>query len=282
MKGLKKTSRARVSLTSSRLSNRWLHPPSPSAGKNYPSQQATRLPLRASASRGRTRFPRSLWRPCGGSSRGLVFGERRDRKPTAGGGVGGETGIPAGAQRARGSTILAKHACYLFHYICQDRIIYLCITDDNFERSRAFTFLNEIKKRFQTTYGSRAQTALPYAMNSEFSSVLAAQLKYHSENKGPDQIVESQAQVDELKGIMVRNIDLVAQRGEKLELLIDKTENLVDSSVTFKTTSRNLARAMCMKNLKLTIIVAIISIVIIYIIVSAACGGLSWPSCVQK
>ncbi|XP_070148046.1 vesicle-associated membrane protein 7 isoform X1 [Ovis canadensis] len=160
---------------------------------------------------------------------------------------------------ARGTTILAKHAwCggnflevteqilakipsennkltyshgnYLFHYICQDRIVYLCITDDDFERSRAFNFLNEIKKRFQTTYGSRAQTALPYAMNSEFSSVLAAQLKHHSENKGLDKVMETQAQVDELKGIMVRNIDLVAQRGERLELLIDKTENLVDSS----------------------------------------------------
>ncbi|GAB5585042.1 vesicle-associated membrane protein 7 isoform X1 [Prionailurus iriomotensis] len=191
---------------------------------------------------------------------------------------------------ARGTTILAKHAwCggnflevteqilakipsennkltyshgnYLFHYICQDRIVYLCITDDDFERSRAFNFLNEIKKRFQTTYGSRAQTALPYAMNSEFSSVLAAQLKHHSENKGIDKVVETQAQVDELKGIMVRNIAyLVAQRGERLELLIDKTENLVDSSVTFKTTSRNLARAMCMKNLKLTIIIIIVSI----------------------
>uniref|UniRef100_A0AC11EGT1 Vesicle associated membrane protein 7 n=1 Tax=Ovis aries TaxID=9940 RepID=A0AC11EGT1_SHEEP len=160
---------------------------------------------------------------------------------------------------ARGTTILAKHAwCggnflevteqilakipsennkltyshgnYLFHYICQDRIVYLCITDDDFERSRAFNFLNEIKKRFQTTYGSRAQTALPYAMNSEFSSVLAAQLKHHSENKGLDKVMETQAQVDELKGIMVRNIDLVAQRGERLELLIDKTENLVDSA----------------------------------------------------
>ncbi|XP_054107569.1 vesicle-associated membrane protein 7 isoform X3 [Callithrix jacchus] len=153
---------------------------------------------------------------------------------------------------------------YLFHYICQDRIVYLCITDDDFERSRAFNFLNEIKKRFQTTYGSRAQTALPYAMNSEFSSVLAAQLKHHSENKGLDKVMETQAQVDELKGIMVRNIDLVAQRGERLELLIDKTENLVDSSVTFKTTSRNLARAMCMKNLKLTIIIIVISIVLGY------------------
>uniref|UniRef100_A0A8C5QAU5 Vesicle-associated membrane protein 7 n=1 Tax=Leptobrachium leishanense TaxID=445787 RepID=A0A8C5QAU5_9ANUR len=173
-----------------------------------------------------------------------------------------------------------SHGSYLFHYICQDRIIYLCITDDDFERSRAFNFLNEVKKRFQTTYGSRAQTALPYAMNSEFSSVLSAQLRHHSEHKAVDRVAETQAQVDELKGIMVRNIDLVAQRGERLELLIDKTENLVDSSVTFKTTSRNLARAMCMKNLKLTIILAIVALVIIYFIVTLACGGLSWPSCV--
>ncbi|XP_036601814.1 vesicle-associated membrane protein 7-like [Trichosurus vulpecula] len=212
---------------------------------------------------------------------------------------------------ARGTTILAKHAwCggnflemteqilakipsennkltyshgnYLFHYICQDRIVYLCVTDDDFKRSQAFSFLNAIKKRFQTTYGSRAQTALPYAVNSEFSSILAAQLKHHSENKNVDKVVETQAQVDELKGIMVRNTDLVA-RGERLELLIDKTEHLVDSSVTFKTTSRNLARAMCMKNLKLTVVIIIIAAMIfIYIVVSVACGGLTWPSCVAK
>lgn len=35
----------------------------------------------------------------------------------------------------------------------------------------------------------------------------------------------------------------------------------MDSSVIFKTTSRNLARAMCMKNLKLTIIIIVVSIV---------------------
>nr|XP_014030060.1 unnamed protein product [Salmo salar] len=69
-----------------------------------------------------------------------------------------------------------SHGSYLFHYICHDRIIYLCITDDDFERSRAFSFLGEVKKRFQTTYGSRAQTALPYAMKSEFPSTLMAQM----------------------------------------------------------------------------------------------------------
>ncbi|KAL0974381.1 hypothetical protein UPYG_G00219690 [Umbra pygmaea] len=118
-------------------------------------------------------------------------------------------------------------------------------------------------------------------MNSEFSSTMMAQMKHHS-SPPADHLTETQMQVDDLKGIMVRNIDLVAQRGEKLELLIDKTENLVDSSVSFKTTSRNLARAMCMKNLKLTIIVIVVSLVVLYIIVTAACGGLSWPNCVKK
>uniref|UniRef100_A0A672KZ55 AP-3 complex subunit delta-1 n=1 Tax=Sinocyclocheilus grahami TaxID=75366 RepID=A0A672KZ55_SINGR len=107
---------------------------------------------------------------------------------------------------ARGSTVLAKHACfsgnflevteqilakipsennrltyshgsYLFHYICHERIvsnIYSC-------KLKNHILSNVKKKRFQTTYGSRAQTALPYAMNSEFSSTLAAQMiKHHS------------------------------------------------------------------------------------------------------
>uniref|UniRef100_A0A8C7H6D7 AP-3 complex subunit delta-1 n=2 Tax=Oncorhynchus TaxID=8016 RepID=A0A8C7H6D7_ONCKI len=197
---------------------------------------------------------------------------------------------------ARGSTILAKHAWCGGNFLEVTEQILAKIPSENnkltyshgspvllvdFERSRAFSFLGEVKKRFQTTYGSRAQTALPYAMNSEFSSTLMAQMKHHS-SPPSDRLAETQMQVDDLKGIMVRNIDLVAQRGEKLELLIDKTENLVGSSVSFKTTSRNLARAMCMKNLKLTVVVVVVSLVVLYVVVSAACGGLSWPNCIRK
>ncbi|GBO07806.1 Vesicle-associated membrane protein 7, partial [Araneus ventricosus] len=40
-----------------------------------------------------------------------------------------------------------SHGSYLFHYILEDEIIYLCITDDDFDRSHAFSFLNEIKRR---------------------------------------------------------------------------------------------------------------------------------------
>ena len=39
--------------------------------------------------------------------------------------------------------------------------------------------------RFTATYGSRVHTALPFAMNSEFSRVLAAQIVSQVNNKCP-------------------------------------------------------------------------------------------------
>ncbi|XP_033743167.1 vesicle-associated membrane protein 7-like [Pecten maximus] len=179
------------------------------------------------------------------------------------------------------SKLTYSHGSYLFHYVCDDRIVYLCITDDDFERSKAFLFLNEIKRRFQAQYGVRAQTALPYAMNSEFSRIMASQMKFVTENQEPDHVEKVQGQVDELKGIMVRNIDQIADRGERLELLVDKTDELSANAVTFKKSSRTLARSMWFKNMKITIIIAVIVIVILYFIISAACGGLDWP-CTRK
>ncbi|XP_013419948.1 vesicle-associated membrane protein 7-like [Lingula anatina] len=188
-----------------------------------------------------------------------------------------------------------SHGSYLFHYVSEDRIIYLCITDDDFDRSRAFLFLNDIKRKFQTQYGTRSQTALPYAMNSEFSRVLAALMKHYSENRqagasasgyqdeeaNVDKVAKVQGQVDELKGIMVKNIDSMVSRGERLELLVDKTEDLSSHSVQFRKSSQNLARSLWWKNVKITIVVAVIAIIVLYLIVSWACGGLDWP-CTRK
>ncbi|XP_013775404.1 vesicle-associated membrane protein 7-like [Limulus polyphemus] len=173
-----------------------------------------------------------------------------------------------------------SHGSYLFHYILDDSIIYLCITDDEFERSRAFAFLSDIRQRFKTTYGVQAHTALPYAMNSDFSRSLANQMKHYSDSRDVDNVSKVQGELDELKDIMIKNIDTVASRGERLELLVDKTENLSATSVSFRKTSRGLARSMLIKNIKLTIIIIIVVIIALYIIISASCGGLNWPNCV--
>lgn len=172
-----------------------------------------------------------------------------------------------------------SHNSYLFHYIIENTIIYMCITDDEFERSRAFLFLNEIKRRFKSSFGARAQTAIAYAMNNEFSPILHNQIKYFSETKDIDTISKVNSELGELKDIMVRNIDGIAARGENLKLLTKKSETLTQTSVSFRSRSRNLQRSLFWKNVKIYAVIAGIVTLAIYILLAMSCGGLALPQC---
>ncbi|KAH8395386.1 hypothetical protein KR222_009226 [Zaprionus bogoriensis] len=173
------------------------------------------------------------------------------------------------------------HGDYLIHYTCENKLIYMCITDKEFERSRAFLFLTDIKQKFIQTYGLQVATAIAYAMNTEFSKVLSNRMVFFSQSPDVDAMSRVHGQIDELKDIMIKNIDSLRDRGEKLELLVNKTENLSNNSVAFRKASRNLARQMFWKNIRVYFIIGTVIIFIIYVIVSMACGGLLWQSCIQ-
>ncbi|XP_031342114.1 vesicle-associated membrane protein 7 isoform X2 [Photinus pyralis] len=192
---------------------------------------------------------------------------------------------------SRGTTVLAKYASCAgnFPEVTEQVISKIPLQDNkltythgNYERSRAFLFLNEIKRRFKTNYGANVDTAMGYAMNSEFASILANEMKHYSESSDVDTISKVHGELDELKNIMVKNIDNIAMRGERLELLINKAENLSNNSLAYRKTSRNLARSLFWKNVKLYVILAVIVAVIIYIIVCLSCGGLLWQGCISK
>jgi hypothetical protein len=57
---------------------------------------------------------------------------------------------------------------YLYHYIVEGGITYLCLADEDQKRRIPFEFLEDIKRRFQEQYGDRARTATAFAMNQEF------------------------------------------------------------------------------------------------------------------
>uniref|UniRef100_A0A1I8Q9P8 Vesicle-associated membrane protein 7 n=1 Tax=Stomoxys calcitrans TaxID=35570 RepID=A0A1I8Q9P8_STOCA len=172
-----------------------------------------------------------------------------------------------------------SHGDYLIHYVCENKLIYMCITDSEFERARAFLFLSDIKQKFIHTYGLQVATAIAYAMNTEFSKVLAQQMTFFSQSLEVDAISRVHGQIDELKDIVVKNIDNLRDRGEKLELLVNKTENLSNNSVAFRKASRNLARQMFWKSMRLYVVVVVIIIFVVYVIGSMICGGLDWHSC---
>lgn len=78
-------------------------------------------------------------------------------------------------------------------------------------------------------YGLTVATAIAYGMNSEFSQVLALEMRRFNEEGNSSIMHQVHGQIDELKNIMVRNIENVSARGERIELLVNKTENLRNS-----------------------------------------------------
>ncbi|KDQ52212.1 hypothetical protein JAAARDRAFT_40330 [Jaapia argillacea MUCL 33604] len=78
-----------------------------------------------------------------------------------------------------------------------------------------------------------------------------------------------QQQIDDTVGIMRENITKVAERGERLDSLQDKTDNLAVSAQGFRRGANRVRKNMWWKDMKMRIIIGIaIAIIIVIIVVS--------------
>jgi len=171
---------------------------------------------------------------------------------------------------------------HIFHYMVFGGITFLCMADEEFGRRIPFAFLEDIKNRFKASYAERGKTALAYSMNEDFSRVLKNLMEYYSTNPNADKINRVKGEIDEVKSVMVTNIEKVLERGERIELLVDKTENLSQNAFRFKKQSTSLKRAMWFKNIKLIIIIIVVVMILLYIIVALVCGGPAFQGCIKK
>lgn len=78
---------------------------------------------------------------------------------------------------------------------------------------------------------------------------------------------------------MVENIEKILERGDRIELLVDKTATMQDGAFHFRKQSKRLRRALWMKNAKLLALLTGLIVLLLYIIIAAACGGITLPSC---
>lgn len=168
---------------------------------------------------------------------------------------------------------------HMFHVLCSGGLTYLCMADDAFGRRTPFAFLEEVQRRFTAAYGAGALTALAYAYNTEFARVLHQQCDYFSSSAGgsSDPLGKARIELTEVKAAMVQNIDMVLDRGEKIELLVDKTEGLAGDAFRFKRQSTSLGRTMWLRNMKSTVLLTCAGLLIAYFVVGMICGfSLTW------
>ncbi|OXV09282.1 hypothetical protein Egran_02954 [Elaphomyces granulatus] len=79
-----------------------------------------------------------------------------------------------------------------------------------------------------------------------------------------------QAQIDDTVGVMRENINKVSQRGERLDSLQDKTDNLAVSAQGFRRGANRVRKEMWWKDVKMRICLIVVVILLILVIVIPA------------
>jgi len=85
--------------------------------------------------------------------------------------------------------------------------------------------------------------------------------------KGSDKTKKVLQEVEEVKNIMHDNVTKMTSNMVQLDVIEDKTANMVDVSGQFANRSKTLKRKMWWQNMKVNLIIAIVVIIVIAIIV---------------
>jgi vesicle-associated membrane protein 7 len=74
----------------------------------------------------------------------------------------------------------------------------------------------------------------------------------HTYNTAPpsDELSRAQNELNQVKDVMVHNVEQILSRGERIELLVDKTDVMAGQATAFRRGARTVRRQMWWKNKK--------------------------------
>ncbi|OQR92446.1 vesicle-associated membrane protein [Achlya hypogyna] len=155
-----------------------------------------------------------------------------------------------------------------YSYLVEDEIAYICVADASVGKAAITAFLKHIKGQFEEQFGIRGKmTKLKLDMQRDFAPILKSNMEMMSSKGGLEKLAALRKDLDNVKESMQVNIGKVLERGDKIELLVDKSESLNSSADAFAKSSRDLRRALWWQNVKMYICAALVALVLVILMV---------------
>mmetsp|Transcript_28604 Transcript_28604/g.61330 ORF Transcript_28604/g.61330 Transcript_28604/m.61330 type:complete len:252 (-) Transcript_28604:1347-2102(-) len=137
------------------------------------------------------------------------------------------------------------------------------ITGTQYPSRVAIAMLQDLYSKFSSKYGDAAKTAAENSLSKKAKSILKASSKKYEDSSSVDKTQKVLGQVDAVKGQMQDNIASMLKNTEKAEVMADKADQLSEQASVFKKRSTNLKKQMQWKNLKMTLLLGGIVLVIV-------------------
>lgn len=168
---------------------------------------------------------------------------------------------------------------YLLYYLNENGVTFLIMTESGYPKSTAVGCLDSIKKEFQRVFlDNNLDNIENYGLNNEFQTKLRMKFDYFNANKDitDEGLGQLKDELSKMKDEVLNASGLLDERGEKINILDDKANDLERSSNVFYNKAKEVKRAELIRKFKLYGGIACAVLILIYIIICIACRSFTF------
>ncbi len=111
----------------------------------------------------------------------------------------------------------------------------MCMCDDKLTQDSAFAYLEDIKSSFLQTFPLKEiDAAYAYSLNEKFKESIKGKMNYFNANlNDSDNVSKLKKGVLAYKDNILQANDVLQERGEKINLIVRKADNLRTESMNY-------------------------------------------------
>ncbi|KAG8887321.1 SNAP receptor [Tulasnella sp. 332] len=115
---------------------------------------------------------------------------------------------------------------YTLHYLITNNVVYLTIAEKSYPRKLAFSYLDELSKEFEITYGPKVETARkPYAFVG-FDNFMSKTARLYQDTRtasaAEDSMGRLNGELQDVTRIMTKNMEELLWRGDSLDSMLSR------------------------------------------------------------
>jgi len=126
-------------------------------------------------------------------------------------------------------------------YLIEEDVCYLCICEKSYPRKLAFSYLEELAKEFQNSYGNDVKKPglRPYAF-VQFDVFMQRTKRLYQDTRTTSNLDKLNADLQDVTRVMTKNIEDLLYRGDSLDRMSTMSSSLRDESIKYRKTARKI------------------------------------------
>lgn len=148
-------------------------------------------------------------------------------------------------------------------------VTFLIITKASCGRKAPFLCLLDMQRKFTQQFSAQE---IGSASKDGLSKFEGEMVKLVNSGKYEDVAKVAQSEIDKVRNIMVENVEQILERGERISLLVNRTDEMTNNAVAFRKRSTQAKRNMWWKNVKMTALLSTGVAGLVYLTIGSVCG----------